>query len=560
MSRIRDPAVAPERTVRRGFWRRLFSWTALRRLLLGVVVLLALVVLLITVDNRRAARAWQACRVRMEARGEVLDWRKLVSPPPGPDEENFAATPLLREISAADAANRAARRAGQTNAVVARLNRVRDDLGAGDRHPVPGRGDIHSNVRCDLAAWADFYVGNTNYPDVTAAPGADPGRIVLAALARFDGEVEELRQAAAARPRARFPVDGGVDNPFDLRMPHVLALRGVNRTLALRAIACLALGRSGAALNEWNLELRLADSLRGEPIVLSHLVRLTMLTEALQVVQEGLALRAWTPAQLQDIDRGLAGLDLIAGCDTALHGERAGALGALASLQGSPPALSGVFGEVEENLSRLPTGWIDYNKVTLCDWFDRYVFPSVDAETGRINPAMFRSMARELAGLDDEPLPARLLAYRHCMLAQMLIRWGAPRIELKTGRVQAAVDHARLACALERWRQASGHEASPYPDALAALAPDLLPVLPHDPVSGASYVYRREGADGYVLHGVGGDGKDDGGRIEWVGGNPPFANLEKGDWVWRWPPQKSGRMRAPPTPSSGRLRRNRGNG
>ena len=69
------------------------------------------------------------------------------------------------------------------------------------------------------------------------------------------------------------------------------------RRLELRACAELAAGRSDAALPDVKLILYLADSLKGEPTLISALVRMAAVKVAIQPVWEGLAEHAWTHAK-----------------------------------------------------------------------------------------------------------------------------------------------------------------------------------------------------------------------------------------------------------------------
>jgi len=71
--------------------------------------------------------------------------------------------------------------------------------------------------------------------------------------------------------------------------------------------------------------------------------------------------------------------------------------------------------------------------------------------------------------------------------------------------------------ALGAYRTDHGH----YPDSLAALHPKYLDKLPGDPYSGGRVQYRRE-KDGYALHTVGPNLKDDGGYGRWPLGQKDF--------------------------------------
>jgi hypothetical protein len=97
-----------------------------------------------------------------------------------------------------------------------------------------------------------------------------------------------------------------------------------------------------------------------------------------------------------------------------------------------------------------------------------------------------------------------------------------------------AVDEATMACALERYRLAHGE----FPERLDALAPQFLGKLPHDVINGAPYHYRRTADGRFVLYSVGWNETDDGGQVALAQSKPARQDLERGDWVWQYPPRK----------------------
>ncbi len=72
--------------------------------------------------------------------------------------------------------------------------------------------------------------------------------------------------------------------PSDILLPHLARLKRCGQVLQLRAIAELQNGQSEKALDDVKLMLRLADSIRTEPFLISHLVRIAMLQIALQPI------------------------------------------------------------------------------------------------------------------------------------------------------------------------------------------------------------------------------------------------------------------------------------
>jgi len=87
---------------------------------------------------------------------------------------------------------------------------------------------------------------------------------------------------------------------------------------------------------------------------------------------------------------------------------------------------------------------------------------------------------------------------------------------------------AVTAIALQRFRLRHGQ----FPEDLAALAPELLPSIPPDPVDGKPLRYRHNPEGPWLLYSIGTDGIDDGGNS-----NPPtptkgFSWQLGRDWVW----------------------------
>src|SRR5688572_25043623 len=76
------------------FFRWLFTWKTMRRLFVTIAVFVTVIALFRVEETWRGRRAWLAYKAELEAKGEVLDFEKLV-PKAVPDEENFALVPLF---------------------------------------------------------------------------------------------------------------------------------------------------------------------------------------------------------------------------------------------------------------------------------------------------------------------------------------------------------------------------------------------------------------------------------------------------------------------------------
>jgi hypothetical protein len=101
----------------------------------------------------------------------------------------------------------------------------------------------------------------------------------------------------------------------------------------------------------------------------------------------------------------------------------------------------------------------------------------------------------------------------------------------KFAYAQSAVDLARTAMALERYRLAHGEN----PESLNALAPQFIAEVPHDVIGGKPLRYRREADGQFVLHSVGWNETDDDGTVAFSKGKTPSLDINEGDWVWRYP-------------------------
>ena len=100
-------------------------------------------------------------------------------------------------------------------------------------------------------------------------------------------------------------------------------------------------------------------------------------------------------------------------------------------------------------------------------------------------------------------------------------------------RNQTMANEAFLVCALERYRLARGQ----YPEMLDALAPRYVEKIPQDIIGGRPLKYRRTDDGQFVLYSIGWNETDEGGTTALSDSKTARANLDEGDWVWRYPSQ-----------------------
>jgi hypothetical protein len=526
----------------RGF-RWFFSRRALRfhgGVVAGVV---SLIVLFYVEEGWRGKRAWVALQRELASRGEKLDLASM-TPPTVPDGQNLAMAPVMARLLNYTTNSSGEVRVGSgRSAETPSVGRLRSS-GPGARE-MPQASWARQEFT-DLAAWQAYYrrpyetmqwsvksnrfVTKPTEPQFpVAAEAQTPARDVLLALSKFDDILNELARAAAERPQTRYP------HPYELgyfaQTGGHEALRGVARVLCLRAVARLHEGQVEAAFADVELALRLADSLRQEPSLHSH-VRLLqpMLTGVLQPVWEGLARRQWTEPQLAALQRRFSQLDLCAEQATALRGEAVMETDLIQHVRrlatGQTRRLSPLHEAPEEITEKFwvfvlrrfyPVGWLYQDEVLTC----RILRPFDPVDTSHT-----RSQGPGLSSIMDPFFVTFLVPRLHQVREE---------IETRFPLMQTLLNQALLACALERHRLAQGQ----FPENLDALAPQFVAKVPQDVASGQPFRYRRTDDGQFILYAVGGDGVDDGGRavkveFDWSGSLVVPAG--SGDWVWSYEP------------------------
>lgn len=521
-----------------GLWlvvRWLCCWQNLRKFCFGLACLATLVALFYAEEDWRGRHTWGQFKHEWEAKGVHFELASLV-PPPVPDNQNFAMTPiaftsygqlLTREGKVIPGPQR------DTNFV------VRMHVALSDQYddPTNGAGDWSRGTAVSLPAWQAYYrelALKTNRFPVPPQPGA-PAADVLLALGSSAPVIEELR-VASQLPASRFPLAYDHESPAEILLPHLAPLKDCARVLRLRSVAELQAGQSELALADVQLGLYLADTVRTEPILISHLVRLVMFRLTLQPVWEGLANHAWSEAQLVALETALAKRDFAADYQWSMRGEMAFSNSELEHLRRHPEELENLrafnYADSSGNdcflppgpLARLiPNGWFDQNIYRCERTVMEYYFPVADVAQGTFMPDLARRGDAAVAAEVKAPSPFNQLA-----LVTLPALGNAAR---HFAFAQAALAQARTAIALERYRLAQGS----FPESLEALVPKYLVALPRDVVGGQPMKYRRNAKDQFLLYSVGWNGTDDGGVRAYEKGSAHNVDSSQGDWLWQYP-------------------------
>jgi hypothetical protein len=311
-------------------------------------------------------------------------------------------------------------------------------------------------------------------------------------------------------------------------LPHLARMKGLTMLTQVRATAELEAGRSAEALEDLKLGLRFSDSIRDEPILIDHLVRVATLAINLQSIREGLIRHAWSDTQLIELETYLASVDVLAEYKLAMRGERALCVAGVdylrrQGLRGEPMYYlgnedGGSF--CAPGLSLAPGGWFYQNMLIISRMHQDFTRPAVDERAHRVFPDLSADGERALQKMRTGP---------YTIFAKLLL----PALEKavrRSARMQTYADATRVGCALERYLLANGK----FPDTLEPLAPRFIESIPNDVIDGKPLRYRRHSDGGYVLYSVGWNQTDDGGVLAWTKDKKQTSvDVTQGDWVWQ---------------------------
>ena len=519
--------------------RWLICWSNFKRFLFGLACFATLIALFYAEENWRGKHDWEKYKHEWEAKGEKFDFADFV-PPPVPDDQNFALTPIVFS-SYGQMLTRDGKVIPEDKRDTNFVNRLKMDI-VHNYEESPKDGNWQMAKITDLKTWRDYYrelAAKTNEFPIASQPQS-PAADVLLALSKYAPAIEELRQAGQL-PYSRFPLDYDIEDPAEILLPHLAALKRCSLALQLRAIAELQNGQTEKAFDDVMLALRLADSVRTEPFIITHLVRIAIVQITLQPVWEGLAEHKWSDTQLAALDAELAKLDFLADYEFSVRGERAAHIKIIDFLEQKRSRYREFFnmigGDQRNTINNfwgmvgfylMPKGWFYQNDIVLAEMHQRWNLPAVDDKQQTVLPKKSAQADKAIESINPST------AF-HFLVRLLLPEMG--KYAERTAYGQNAVNMARVAIALERYRLAHGE----YPGSLDALTPQFMEKIPHDIINGQPLQYRRTDDGQFVLYSVGWNETDDGGVVVFKNSSNPrdewksAVDMNEGDWVWRYP-------------------------
>lgn len=479
-----------------------------RWVVFGPAGLVTLIVLAYAVIFFVGRHEWVSAQAELRAKGEKLTLAELI-PPPVPDADNFFAAPMWNEL--ADLVETPGP----------------DGLKKTPRLPEGQRRlDVFKSI---VGNGRDSSYGAIGNPEQGKLRNLENAEALLKALEVARPALNEI-EILAARPAARFPIL--YEDGYNVSLVHIIYLQQIAKVISLRAAAEAAAGQGIAAEADVILMLRLAETVKTEPFLISHLMRFAILKIATSSVWEGIERGCWNDAQLAEIEQKLANVELARGLAVGLRGERAAINDWSESVMRSKGFLEFMSWEFRQKFERLRFIVSGTMKPGL---FEEYATQALSATYPRgwiySDLAFYnRSTQRAIECADASPLRDFSMALQNELppanYAHLWLRFFPPGIDGAAGafaETEARLREARIACALERFRLRNGE----YPETLGGLVPDFIAALPDDPMTNRAFHYRRIAPGDFLLWSVGWNGTDD-------GGVPPDArNGTVGDWIWR---------------------------
>jgi len=301
----------------------------------------------------------------------------------------------------------------------------------------------------------------------------------------------------------RYPIDlsGGPGTV----MRHIGEVSRGARLLCLEAILYAERGDPNGATEAITAAVHVAESLAEEPVMISHMVRLSGLLCTAAALERVLNHVEFADRQLEMLDRAFRRPDLHQGLLRALAGDR----GMVFPFFDRPQVAD------REIFDRLPPRSL----------LEVYTALGLAAREG----AIYLDFARECLRIAQLPVSQYRAALEAAQRRYLRSHKGllfshvdhASGIMRREAFYVAWLQNARVLLAVERYRYAQGE----LPQTLNQLIPSYLTAIPEDPFDGKPLRYNKRRNRGYVVYSVGEDGRDDGGR-------PPAKEAETAGGTW----------------------------
>ena len=333
-------------------------------------------------------------------------------------------------------------------------------------------------------------VGQAKLPARTE-PLSEEMKALIAKYVADNNEAIEVLHAGAAVEHCRYPID--LSAGIATLMPDLNEIRSGLYLLKLEAILHAEHGDSKSAIRSVKSCFGIAGSLAKEPITISQLVRSACQNHAATTIEYCINRIKFTDEQLVELIECTRNSERITDMSYAFVGERCYGISFFMAPGSVDPALVGNIPFRPLLALYKAIGMADSDAIIYLDLMDEYI---------KITQLPLHQRQEAAKAVD-----ARFQSTSKVHVLLYVMMPALARITTIDTRNIAQLLTARVSLAIERYRLVAGK----LPDALAELVPAYLDVVPRDPFDGNELRYRHLEA-GYVVHSIGEDLIDDGGK------------------------------------------------
>jgi hypothetical protein len=495
----------------RRWWRP--TWRGIRTLTIRTAAAGAAVVVIVLgyygYQNWRSRAAWQSFESELKQRGETLDVAALL-PGPVPDEKNFVRSAAFQGLVG-----------GGSGLAQSLLDRP--DLNQTFERYTSFRNTLEWTAQQSLPL--HMYVDWVWLGGNVARTSTNNAEVVTGLLQQLQAHQAVLNELAVA---ARLPACQIITNRDPIAVLRTSTresrlLEHLQFLFLLRANARLVARDNAGAGEDLLTGLQLTQLARQLPDARATLRVQVLLARACQPLWEGCVGHDWTEPQLMAFQQQLERFDLLGDYTNAVQRIVRAYIG-----HWRPFAETGAMPRA---LADDGSGYVSYANRRWeprgC-WYDRclQLHRAGERALGRVEA----EGERVRADYDWQTLRGLNLSWEAEQVIEPYpyVNNNLPNPTLMTF-AKTALGEALLACSLERYWLAHGQ----YPEALAALVPAYLERIPRDPISGRDLIYQRQENGGFLLRGVGPNGRDD------------RSSKGADDWLWAFPTNQTSRVSAP---------------
>jgi len=492
----------------------------LRRILIGTGLLICVLILVSVFRHFQLRAATNAYIAKLKAQGEPMDLAQVI-PPRLPDEENSADT--MRKVAALFHADQTLLATNYYYAM---------------KSVAPGRAMVGSR-QSNAMGWD----ATNTWQEVDAAVTANKA-------------VFQLLWSIIEKPKFDFGINYEPGNAgIELTNFYLTDSRRATQRLQVAALSGLHEGDHASAVKDVRAMLAVAKAMSDERLAISELVRIAIAQMAVDSTWEVLQSKNVTDEELAALQKDWADLEFIQTEERALEMERACVgidvkkfrnsnselmryllMGEALPWNEAPPLTALERMRLRSRAMRWRCWWSYPDELRELKGIQVLLAAPRSARTNEaLLPAqeeMFSAIYKlSITNTDDfavigNPMKVDL----HSLLSSSIpVLSGMFKRVLK---VEAARQLCVAAIALKRYQL----RHSAYPKDLAALVPDFLSEVPHDPIDGKPFRYRLDSNNAFVLYSIGDDGKDDAGNPQPADEHKKSLAWQLGrDWVWPQP-------------------------